>query len=191
MTKEEITKAAERLRRIYGIMTPSRLCKQLDLYVEYMPLGTASTVPKGLIVRNNRCSTIIINSDINEKTQQFVLYHEIAHYVLKHHDRKKVCAFKDYEIFKKINNTTMDMEDEANLFVAEYLLENQLTLDILQESDDFFQSAARLRVPAEILDYKLRMLHYYNLISTSSPIYTKSNCMANINCSDNESSDYA
>lgn len=187
MTNEDITKTARHLRLIHETADPLALCRRLDILVDSFPMGPGKRALKGLIVRNSRCATISVNSDQPERTQSIVLFHEIGHYVLKHHERKQVCAFQDYGVF----DSTSDLENEANRFVAEYLLENEQTLEALREADNFFHAASCLHVPKEILDYKMRMLRYYQLLTKSCPISTPWDCMGSIDCSGAESSDYA
>ena len=145
----DITRIAQHLRCIHETADPRLLCRCLDINIDYLPMGSGNSALKGLITRNNRCATISINSDQPEKTQAIVLFHEIGHYVLSHHRKKQVCAFQDYSVF----DTASVFEDEANRFIAEYLLDNDKTLEVLRESNDFFQAAALLEVPKEILDY--------------------------------------
>ena len=190
MTNEDITRIAQHLRCIHETADPRLLCRCLDINIDYLPMGSGNSALKGLITRNNRCATISINSDQPEKTQTIVLFHEIGHYVLRHHKRKQVCAFHDYGIF----DNASELEDEANRFVAEYLLENNETLDVLQTSCDFFKASSILHVPKEILDYKMRMLKYYKLLNpefAECPVYSKRNFMGTIDCSGIENSDYA
>jgi len=156
----------------------------LDILYEYMPLGTDSDCIKGFINRSNRCYCIIINDDLPFKLKQIVMLHEIGHYVLKHLS-KTICTFKDYGIYNVISDT----ENEANLFVAEYLLDTEETIQVLIETNSFFQTAAILNVPPEILDYKCRMLSYYKLLSGRSPLDVSSDCLKHMHVIENSNSD--
>ena len=49
-----------------------------------------------------------------------------------------------------------------------------LTLDILAETNNFFSTAKILNVPPAIMDFKWRMLKYYQLVSGEAPILTRS-----------------
>ena len=186
MTNEEITRIARKLRKLHQTTAPEVLCRYLDIQIDYIPMGEGPNAVKGLITRNSRCCVITINSDLPKRTQAIVLFHEIGHYVLNHHQKKQVCAFHDFSVF----DAASVFEDEANRFIAEYLLDNDKTLEVLRESNDFFRAAALLKVPKEILDYKMRMLRYYNLLSAECPIYTKHNCMGTIDCSGAENDSY-
>ena len=179
MTNEEITRIARKLRNAHQTTSPEVLCRYLDILIDYFPMGKEPDAMKGLITRSSRCCVITINSDLPKRTQAIVLFHEIGHYVLSHHQKKQVCAFQDYSVF----DTASVFEDEANRFIAEYLLDTDKTLQVLRESDNFFQAAALLEVPKEILDYKMRMLRHYKLLTAECPIYTKRNCMGTIDCS--------
>lgn len=179
MTNEEITRIARKLRNEHQTTSPEVLCRYLDILIDYFPMGKGPTAMKGLITRNSRCCVITINSDLPKRTQVIVLFHEIGHYVLNHHQKKQVFAFQDFSVF----DSASVFEDEANRFIAEYLLDTDDTLQALMESNDFFQAAAMLGVPKEILDYKMRMLRYYKLLTAECPIYTKRDCMGTIDCS--------
>ena len=50
------------------------------------------------------------------------------------------------------------MEYEANVFAAEFLLEDTEVTDTLEEDMDFFTMAKMLCVPPELLDFKCRIL---------------------------------
>ncbi|MBR6921091.1 MAG: rhamnulokinase, partial [Clostridia bacterium] len=51
-----------------------------------------------------------------------------------------------------------DMEKDANLFAAELILDDSDVLEALKYADSFFSAAAALYVPAELFEYKLRLL---------------------------------
>lgn len=89
---------------------------------------------------------------------------------------KTICIFKDYGICNVISDT----ENKANLFVAEYLLDSKETMQTFRDTNSFFQTAAILNVPPEILDYKLRMLSSYKQLAGQSPIQVSSDCLKRI-----------
>ena len=49
-------------------------------------------------------------------------------------------------------------EYEANCFAADYLLEDEDVMAMLNADISFFQAAAELKVPPELLDFKFRMM---------------------------------
>ena len=99
MTNEEITRIARKLRNAHQTTSPEVLCRYLDILIDYFPMGKGPNAMKGLITRSSRCCVITINSDLPKRTQAIVLFHEIGHYVLSHHQKKQVCAFQDYSVF--------------------------------------------------------------------------------------------
>ena len=63
-------------------------------------------------------------------------------------------AFHDFALF----DTTDQKEYEANLFAAEFLMTDRDVLERLNADVSFFNAAALLRVPPELLDFKFRVL---------------------------------
>ncbi len=56
----------------------------------------------------------------------------------------------DFELFDGVSQC----EYEANCFAADYLLEDEDVLEMLNADMSFFQAAAELKVPPELLDFK-------------------------------------
>ncbi len=175
--KETITQTAQRLWKLHEERDPRALCEILDITIIDMPMGTSEDSIKGLVKYNSRCYCIILNSDLDEQQQRFTLFHEIGHVVLKH-ALQAPCTCQNLLSTKE----TSVKEIEANEFVAEYLLNTDETLKTLHDTNSFFDTAKLLEVPPEILDFKWRMLRYYQLVSGECPILTASDCMKNLDC---------
>lgn len=188
MTKEAITEAARKLKRKYGVVVPEQLCDDLEVDLIPCPMGTSNNSIKGFMCRDSRMYSIVVNSDQPEEVQHVVEYHEIGHIELKHDKLLKgVCAFHEFSLF----DGRSQMENEANTFVAEYLLDDERTIEHLKRYQDIFSTAASLHVPPEILAYKTRMLKYYGLISADVPISVNSNCMGKIKFNGISNEDFA
>lgn len=188
MTNESIREAAGKLRRKYGVLPPKQLCKCIDACLCPLPLGEGDNALKGFVQRCSRVCTIVVNSDQPEKLQAIVTYHEIGHIVLRHYETTKgLCRFHEYSLFDNRSRK----EDEANMFVAEYLLDDETTMEKLRVYRDVFSAAASLRVPSEILVYKLRMLKYYGLLADEIPVTVNSKCMGQIQFDGRDGEDYA
>ena len=95
----------------------------------------------------------MINSDLSEELQRIILAHEIGHAVL-HRKASGMKAFHDFTLFDE----TSTYEYEANIFAADYLMDDDEVLKLLNEDLSFFGAASRLNVPAELLDFKFRVL---------------------------------
>ena len=98
--------------------------------------------------------------------------HEIAHSVLH---TNITAAFHEFTLF----DDTDRQEYEANLFAAELLLSDDCVLNALNEDQFFFQAAKALYVPAELLDFKFRVMKRkgYKL---ESPIVSHGNFLKTI-----------
>ena len=100
---------------------------------------------------SSRCKVIVINSDLSEEVQRIILVHELGHAVL--HSGSSLSAYHEFSLF----DDTDRMEYEANIFAAEFLLDDQEVLSACEEQS-FFHVACCLGVPPELLDFKLRIL---------------------------------
>lgn len=179
MKKETITETANELWRVCGTKDPRSLCKMLDIVYDEMPLGTDVDSIKGFVQKNNRSYCIILNSQMSRLQKYFILFHEIGHVVLKHAEYSP-CTCRSLLSVKE----TSIKEIEANEFIAEYLLNTNETLRTLKETGNFYATAQIMNVPPTIMDFKWRMLLYYDLVSNESPIYSRSDCMKNLDCGD-------
>lgn len=166
MTQSDICRAVQRLKKRYGETDPFRLCRAMGVILLFQPLGAHQTAVKGFFMRCKRIRSITVNSDLPEVIQRIIAAHELGHAVL--HQDEAVCAFHELTLFDQ----TSDMEREANLFAAELLLEDDAVLDTLRPNSTFFDAAAQLMVPQEILDFKLRLMKRKGYNLTEIPIQT-------------------
>jgi Zn-dependent peptidase ImmA (M78 family) len=145
-----------------------------------LPMGTSSNAIKGFLQKNNRCYITVVNSDLNENIQDKILFHELGHLVLKHAASSGNCLLADRSFsYRRDDSQIAHLENEANFFAAEYMLDTKKTLRTIHEYD-LASAAAILRVPLEFLDYKLRLLHqtkrletYRNCFAVSSDFLRK------------------
>ena len=105
---------------------------------------------------------------------QRCLAHELGHAVL-HRKYSELRAFHDFELFDE----TSTYEYEANIFAAEYLLNDDEVLELLNEDLSFFSAARMLHVPPELLDFKFRVLKRRGY-ALNSPICTQSDFLKHI-----------
>ena len=80
--------------------------------------------------------------------------HELGHASL--HDKLATMrGFQEMELF----DMSAPAEYEANLFAAELIIPDEELLELLSNQDkSFFSIAKELYVPAQLLDFKFRML---------------------------------
>ena len=115
-------------------------------------MGKNAKSCKGFFLVSSRCKLIMINSDLPESIQRIILVHELGHADL--HSDSAISAFHEFTFL----DDTDRMEYEANIFAAEFLLNDEDVFEALQQQMDFFQIASCLCVPPELLDFKLRIL---------------------------------
>jgi len=159
----------------YDNAEPEKLAKAMGIIVSYEPMGNTSKSCKGFFVVFSRKKHITINSSLNEDLRAIVLMHEIAHAIL--HCSYAHTIFSDFDF---LNNSDIK-EYEANLFAADYIINDSEAIDILKEGMSFFEAASVLRVPPQLLDFKLRLMKHRGLNISEPPITSYGDFMKKIN----------
>ena len=135
------------------------ILKRYSLDCIEMPLGTELDSIKGLIMKSNRMVSIVVNGDLSESGKILVVVHEVGHNNLGHLNGLRVSKLFDNHLrFCNGYSRTAVMENEANFYTADVMLDDEETLDIIG-TYDLAASASILNVPIDILDFKLRLLH--------------------------------
>ena len=165
----EICEAVDRLKKKYNESDPFRLCRCMGIILLFRPLGTAVDAVKGFFLESKRIRTITVNSDLPLFIQKIIVSHELGHAVL--HRSSGVHAFHDVTMY----DSTSVYEKEANLFAAEYILDDEDVLEALNQDSTFFTAASELMVPAELLDFKFRVLKWKGYKLMESPMTAKNN----------------
>jgi Zn-dependent peptidase ImmA (M78 family) len=174
MTIETISDIVKRLKRRYAEEDPERLCRAMGIRIQRIPMGRKQTACKGFFIRKFRIPLIVLNADLPSRVQRIILIHELGNAAL-HSGIPTECAFHDFELFDE----TSVYEYEANIFAAEFLLEDEAVLEQLNEDTSFFNAARTLCVPPELLDFKFRVLKRRGY-SLNPPLYARSCFMKDI-----------
>lgn len=169
MSSKCIRDTVNKVKTKYQESDPYRLAAAMHIIVKKLPLGTDPNCCKGFCMRECRKTCIVINSDLPEIIQQIILIHEIGHALL-HQKTLQIKCFHDFELFDGVSQC----EYEANCFAADYLLEDEDVLEMLNADMSFFQAAAELKVPPELLDFKFRMMKRSGVQIVDSPITSNS-----------------
>ena len=137
----------------YKTRDPYELCGALGIRVRLKDLGTDI---KAFYFYQSRIQNIVLNERISEVVRRILAAHELGHDQL-HMDIARLKGFHELELF----NRSIPTEYEANLFAAELLIDDIVLMELLSDdSKTFFSVASELYVPAELLDFKLRVLKH-------------------------------
>ena len=152
MLVELIKRESNRLKMKYRTNDPEEVCHAMNISVKYTSRGTNEGSCKGFYMANSRCKIAVINNDLPAHIQRIILPHELGHGV--HHVTPALCTFHELTVLNESNR----LEYEANIFAAEFMLNDDDVFDALQMRLGFFQTASLLEVPPELLDFKIRLL---------------------------------
>lgn len=175
MTVDYICREVARLKRKFHETDPVQLCDAMGIILLYTPMGVYPGACKGFFLTQSRKRSITVNSDLPVAIQRIILTHELGHAVL-HAKAIGVKAFHDFELF----DSTSHMEYEANIFAAEFLMDDNDVLEKLNEDISFFGAASLLRVPPELLDFKFRLMKRNGYKLIDPPLMANSNFLKNV-----------
>ena len=175
MTMDYICREVERLKRKFHETDPFLLCDAMGIILLYEPMGTYPGACKGFFLAQSRKRSITVNSDLPEAIQRIIVTHELGHAVL-HAKAVGVKAFHDFELF----DSTSLMEYEANIFAAEFLMDDDDVLEKLNDDISFFGAASLLRVPPELLDFKFRLMKRNGYKLIDPPLMANSNFLKDV-----------
>lgn len=150
-TVEYISKIVNTLLRKHGSRDPFELCDALGINVRYMQLKNL----KGFFFYQSRIRTVVLNSELDEETARILCAHELGHACLHSEMLLNMRTIQEYEPFNAKNTA----EYEANIFAAELLIPDENIKELLKsDGKSFYSLAKELSVPAEFLDFKLRIM---------------------------------
>lgn len=112
-----VEKEFKKVKRKYNLITPRDLIKQAGVKLLKWSLDDNTG---GLTVTNNRCATIIVNSNWSEQYQNFVILHEFSHYRLH--------GWASTPFFRRMGTGIYNVpkiEHEANEMAMDILIEMQ------------------------------------------------------------------
>ncbi|KJS10375.1 MAG: hypothetical protein VR67_18965 [Peptococcaceae bacterium BRH_c8a] len=169
-----ISNEVRKIKRKYAEADPVKLCQKMKITLQYQPMGSFEGACKGFYLQQSRQQVIVINSDLAELLQLIILIHELGHAVL----HKKIPGMKIFHDFILFDETSR-YEYEANIFAADFLLADQDVLRMLNGDMSFFTAASMLCVPAELLDFKFRILKRKGYQVIDPPLNARANFLEN------------
>lgn len=161
------------LKNKYQTNDPFLICEAMGIAVELQSMGEKQDSCKGFVTRMCGIDIVTINSDLIDRFQLFACAHELGHIITN--PKRKTLSYSDNNYF----DTTNEDEKEANFFAAELLLNDDEVMEAVNEELTYTKAASILRVPAELLDLKLRIMcdKGYKLIP---PMIALGDCFGNI-----------
>lgn len=180
MTYREICEAVEKVKKQYCETDPFKLCKAMGIVLLFQSLGTDPDAVKGFFLECKRIRTITVNSDLPYIIQKIIVAHELGHAVM--HRNHGISAFHEVMMYDE----SSVLEKEANLFAAEFYLDDDEVLETLNADTTFFGAAASLYVPMELLDFKFRVMKWKGYKLMEPPIFSNSNFLRDIEVPNDE-----
>jgi len=145
---------AERVAKLvatHGTRDPFVICKNLKVFIMYQEMDTSI---KAFYFSYGDSSRIVLNTAIDETLYPTLVAHELGHH-LEHRSISLANSFKEFELY----SSQVPVEYEANLFAAELLVSDDEVVELLNdEESSFYRTAWELGIPAELLDFKFRLL---------------------------------
>ena len=180
-----ISGEVQRLKDECDETDPFKICRDLGILVNLERMGNYDGACKGFFIAQSRIRMITINADLPDALQGVICAHELGHAVL-HAQQAGVNAFHDFSLF----DTASIKEYEANLFAAEFLMSDEDVMAELNDDISFFGAAAQLKVPAELLDFKFRIMKRKGYKMIDPPLMANSNFLKDVQVTGYGESDY-
>ncbi len=180
-----ISGEVQRLKDKCDETDPFKICRDLGILVNLERMGNYDGACKGFFIAQSRIRMITINADLPDALQGVICAHELGHAVL-HAQQAGVNAFHDFSLF----DTASIKEYEANLFAAEFLMSDEDVMAELNDDISFFGAAAQLKVPAELLDFKFRIMKRKGYKMIDPPLMVNSNFLKDVQVTGYGESEY-
>ena len=150
-TIEYIAKRVAALTKKHGSRDPFELCDALGINIRYMQLKNV----KGFYFYQSRIRTVVLNAELDEESAKILCAHELGHACLHSEMLLNMRTLHEYEPY----NVKNVAEYEANVFAAELLIPDESIKELLaSDGKSFYALAKELSVPAEFIDFKLRVM---------------------------------
>lgn len=164
----------KRIAEKYGIPADAReICREEGILFLTYPMGKDPENCKGFILKSNGKTAVTINSDLSERMQQIVLFHELGHYFLHVKTGLMECVH-DASVYDRVSESEL----EANMLAAQMQLSDEAVTEAFQECGDFFSAASLLGVPAELLEFKVRLMKHGGCSLPDPPLAGNSEYLA-------------
>lgn len=154
----------------YDTRDPFELCDALGILIHYQKMHKSV---KAFYVYCLRVSNIVLNEGISHDFQRVLVAHELGH-DREHRQLLRLNRIRNVAFYDPADVC----ETQANLFSAELLIEDEEILDMIRCDYSLSHIAHELRLPIQLLDFKLRILEHKGF-PVKAPRVAASNFLAN------------
>lgn len=147
---DSIINAAEEMLKNFGGRDIFETAENSGANVWFRELGGL----KGFYICENGARYIVINEALDDALKRVVCAHELGHDTL--HRELSAGGLREGTLFLETNKT----EREANLFAACVLITDEEILETMNENADISSVSALLKLPPEIVLYKLETMKF-------------------------------
>ena len=174
MRTSYIIKKGKELAEKYGIPADVKeICRDEGILLLEYPMGNDPEDCKGFLIKSSGKVAVTVNADLSPEMREIVRFHELGHYFL-HVQTGLMEAVHDASVYDRVS----EAELEANMLAAELQLPDDAVTESLRECGDFFGAASALSVPAELLDFKMRLMRQKGYTFPEAPLSSDSGYLA-------------
>ncbi len=174
MTRAQIIQEVEDLKEDFDETDPFRLAEDLDICLCPYSMGTTPGAVKGCALFLRQIPFIIFNDEMPRTYQRLIVAHELCHIVF--HFTKAGQVFHDTGLLDE-NNV---LDREANYFAAELVISDDDVMDCCRDGLTFYQCAALLEVPPEMLALKYFLMQEKGYKLRDPPVIPSNDFLKNM-----------
>ena len=149
----DVCSKAERIYKKYKTREPYELLDAIGAVVKFSDEYEREGL-KGYSAILNKVMFAVINAKLHRNDRRIVAGHEAAHLIIHRGEilSSPAKSMRDFDIY----NGAGRYEREANTFLADFLVSDEETLDVITYGDkNHFHAAAELSLPPPLLAFKL------------------------------------
>ena len=152
LTDDRIFNEVERAIKKYGTRNPFELLDAMGA-VTRITHDFHRDGLKGYCAIMHRTEYVFINGNLPNAEQKVVAGHEAAHLTIHKPQimSSPIRAMRDFNLYDNSGR----IEREANSFLADFIVSDDDTLDVIKTSYDYFSAAQELYIPAPLFAFKL------------------------------------
>ena len=144
-TIQKIKKTAADFSSTLSTRQPKKLADFLNITILERPykkqLGAFAIV--------NKLPFIFLNENLADEQKEYIIAHEIGHFLLHKKILKDVPMLRDFTLFSKREN---EMEKEANLFAASFMIDEKEFLSKIKEGYTQQELSLQYDIPESLIE---------------------------------------